>query len=760
MTSEYTNDFPTQMPADAIVPMSGAGYAPAPVLSDAGMFPSGPLPEAQAGGVSFKSYVAMLRRYLWMSIAIFVLVVGTAIPLIWFTVVPLYRATAVIHIAPFVQTVLTGYEENGIVPLYASFLNTQVSVIRSPTVLNRVLDLPQVSATDWYNEKTESLFRKDIPALTRMTRGLSVQPRRNTELIDVSITTKYPADAKTIVDSVVEQYMYVAKSAETVDEKSRMQVLISKADSLKAEVGDLLLQKKIISRAIGTDSPEEYRSHITTQSSRLEDELEQLRRRRKINEARLARRETTVVKNDDGDDGEPAESGEEESDVETVRFADDIEWRRLQRELDTAKHHLTSLGEQYGQQHPSVKQAVADIAFADDQLAKREAELSEPGARAMQSMMLANAEIVLENDPEWLREQIALSHVEEEILVDRIKAKDEEKDLVSERAHELLTNTKKIVELETEAQDVRNRLNVLKMEAKAPGRISIMQKAMYPAEPFRDRRVMLSAMAIAAAMGLGVGAAFLRGLLDPSIRHIGDVAGMIETPFLGYLPALRFESDIWEDTPDDLQESMRMIRTALIDRLNGTGSTVLITSCGAQAGKTSVAILLARSFSRVGKKVLLVDADLRRPALAKRLSIEGKAGLPELLNGSASSSDAISRDRFPGVDILPTLGSANEGDAELLANGAFAKCLRAWKKDYDIVLFDSPPILPVADARILAGQLDGAILAIRVSHCRKSDAADAVALLDGAGCRPLGTVFVGADPKLTYASRYAYALEA
>ncbi len=734
----------------------GAEFIPAPVMADGGIFP-GPA-ESGSPPPAIGTYVAILLRHKWLGMSVFFLVACAAIPSVWMFVIPQYRAEALIRVSPIVPRVLYQFEENGILPLYSSYLNTQVSVIRSPRVLKRVLDLKAVQETQWYSEKRVSFLHGSVPDLQRLTRSLTVGPRRRTELIDVAMEAKEAADAKLIVDSVVEQYLDVVKGQDRDSEKDRVDALRRESESLYGQVQSLTARKHVVSTSIGTDSPDEYRLHITVKLSEYQEELETFVRERKLNETRLERVEKSIAEYRDavpaGD--EPAEDASGEAVQKPVRYADDAEWRQLQQSVDAGLHVLGTLRDRYGEQHPKIKDAVAEVGFRKLLLAKRETQLDDPEAiPVLPTGALAVRVNDLEN-PEWLAEQIAFSHVKEDLLFDDINRQEDKVKLVSERAQELASINIEIDDLQAQLGRVRERLTVLDMEAKAPGRVSVAAVSLFPSEPHRDRRMMLTAFAIVAAFGCGIGTALLRGLADPSVRQATDVTSAVEVPFLGYLPKVQFEVDLWRSAPDSLHEATRMIRTALLDRLpSQTGSSVLITSSGAEAGKTSVAILLARSLSHIGKTVLLVDADLRRPSLTRRLGIEASSGLTDVLSGSATQEEALVRDYAPGVDVMPTINAAAEGDTELIANGAFGKCLRNWKRNYDYVLFDSAPILPVADARILASQVDGAILTLRASHCRKADAVDAVSLLVSSGCKPLGTVLVGVEKALSYS--YAYA---
>jgi capsular exopolysaccharide synthesis family protein len=253
-------------------------------------------------------------------------------------------------------------------------------------------------------------------------------------------------------------------------------------------------------------------------------------------------------------------------------------------------------------------------------------------------------------------------------------------------------------------------------------------------------------MAFCGAFGAGVGVAFLRAILDPSMRRGGDVTRIVHMPFLGALPKVRFESEILDDDCVRLHERMRMIRTAFLDRVEkGESCSVLITSPGEGAGKTSVSILLAKSLASLGKKVLLVDADFRRSGLTRRLDIASPFGLMDVLQGKSNDEEVKVRNRLPRVDVIPSGVMHSEDDAELIADKRFTDRMNRWKEEYDFIVLDGPPILPVADARIMAGQVDGTILTLRAAHCRRADAMEAVNLLGLCGGVSYGSILVGTD---------------
>ncbi|MCH7872860.1 MAG: CpsD/CapB family tyrosine-protein kinase, partial [Planctomycetes bacterium] len=239
--------------------------------------------------------------------------------------------------------------------------------------------------------------------------------------------------------------------------------------------------------------------------------------------------------------------------------------------------------------------------------------------------------------------------------------------------------------------------------------------------------------------------------LEPRIHEEADVYAPVQVPFLGKLPLLSGAPCLTEDPDPMVAESIRMVRTALLRRLGASGGkVVLITSSVSRAGKTSVAVLLTRSLAKLGKKTLLVEADLRRPSIADRMGFVADFGLAAVLTGTIEAEEVIVSTPIANLDVLPAGSRPSNFDFELLANGAFGSCLKRWRESYDFIVLDSPPVFPVADARILATQVDGTIMVLRSAHCRRTDVFQAYTDLIAGGGKVVGTVFIGANSEAVY----------
>ncbi len=682
---------------------------------------------------------AILRRK-WTCIIVTLLIACGTVPLIWMFTVPEYKAAATIRVAP-VFTPLIGKDET--IPFYKSYLNTQVTIIKSPRILERVLDEKAVQESDWYKEKSAGVMGRSMPHLQRLRKSLSISPGRGTELITVAMYAKQPQDAKTLVDTVVDEYMKFNQSRTQETNTDAMKRLDNEITNLNRKIEGLLLTKEIISKKLGTESLEDLRSSLATNLSELEDQLRDTRRDLRMRVWRMQK--IAPEKLEEGSDEKVASEEPEPVDPK-ANFVLDPEWRQLSNDLEDKKHELSLAMVRYGESHPMIVDLNKTVDHLQSKITRRETQLEEGGASEIQPIVPAGADAgnylnirSMEFAIEEASEQIKLLEGD----IERQRAKMNE---VSDDAQELARIDQEIASDRTRLSLLRDEHYKRSVEMKAPAQVSVASDAIMPYEPHRDRRIMMTIMALGGAFMAGLGAAFLRAFLDPSIRQASDVARSMQIPFLGYLPRVRFETELLDDSSPQLAESMRMIRTALLDRVpNNGGVSILVTSSGARAGKTSVSILLAKSLAGLGKRVLLVDADLRRASLSERIGVMEHSGLKNILASESTSSSAVMRDQLGRVDIVPAGVGEEERVRDTLANGVFSKALREWKSSYDFVILDSPPVLPVADARILAGQVDSTILTVRAAHCRRSDALEAVGLLSASGARPVGTILVGAD---------------
>jgi capsular exopolysaccharide synthesis family protein len=229
-------------------------------------------------------------------------------------------------------------------------------------------------------------------------------------------------------------------------------------------------------------------------------------------------------------------------------------------------------------------------------------------------------------------------------------------------------------------------------------------------------------LTIAAALVTGMGLVFLFEYLDDTIRSKDDFDRYVGLPFLGFVPRISARDHenpdlAAESTPGSaVAEAFRAVRTSILfSRVDRPVRTLLVTSAGPGEGKTTVATNLATTFARKKGPVLLVDADLRKPRVAKALGLGPGPGLSNILVGAATIADVARPTSVEGLFAI-TSGPIPPNPAELLHGESMVEFLSDAATHYECVVLDTPPLIAVSDARVLASRVDGLYLVISMGN--------------------------------------------
>ncbi|GAA4267300.1 polysaccharide biosynthesis tyrosine autokinase [Frondihabitans peucedani] len=306
----------------------------------------------------------------------------------------------------------------------------------------------------------------------------------------------------------------------------------------------------------------------------------------------------------------------------------------------------------------------------------------------------------------------------------------------------------------------------------SPVALSVTEPAVAPEHPASPNLRLNLGLGLVSGLGLGLGAAFLRSALDNRIRSARDVETLTDTPILGALGLLP-DADkaplIVRDAPRSPRtESFRALRTNLqFVGPRAESRSFVITSAMPSEGKTTATTNLAIALAEAGSRVLLVDADLRRPRVADIMGLEGGAGLSDILIGRAEIDDVIQPWGRGGLTVLPA-GSVPPNPSELLGSEAMRALLETLAADYDVVLLDAPPLLPVTDAAVMSTLTTGVLVVAAANRTRTHQLSSALDDLERIGSRALGVIltmmptkeadaygygaYYGGDPMKTSAS--------
>ena len=352
---------------------------------------------------------------------------------------------------------------------------------------------------------------------------------------------------------------------------------------------------------------------------------------------------------------------------------------------------------------------------------------------------------------------------------------------------------KRKVELYNDMTTLLERKNqeALIKKAEKPEEVTVVRPALFPAEPINPPRTATTgAMGLIIGLVLGLIAAFIVETFDTSIGAIEDVEETLKTRVLGVIPqadAKEVHESFKEKLPEAMNglspvqmvnmvahyaaksmmaESFRGLRTNL--QFKDTANeikTIAVTSASPQEGKTIVSVNLAIAMAQAGMKTLLIGSDMRKPMIARIFGVEQTPGLSEILLGNCPWRDAVqtvtdmivgkmSLDEVlltPGLDNLHLIvaGSIPPNPAELVESKRLKEFMEEAKSEYDLILFDSPPILSTADAAILSSKTDGVLLVYRLGTVSRGLLKRSTAQLEQVNCRILGVILNGMKPEVS-----------
>ncbi len=301
----------------------------------------------------------------------------------------------------------------------------------------------------------------------------------------------------------------------------------------------------------------------------------------------------------------------------------------------------------------------------------------------------------------------------------------------------------------------------------APVKASFIDRASTPNVPVFPRPVRYLTLATLLGLLIGTGLAVIREMLDTSISTPQDLAEVTaDAPLLGSIAfdrdalARPLVTDLTSHAPR--VESFRVLATNLLFIDVGSESRAfVITSSVPDEGKSTTVCNLALTLARAGEKVVVVEADLRRPTVATYLNLEGAVGVTTILAGRVGIEEALQSAPW-GLKVIAA-GSIPPNPAELLQSAAMKSLIQELRSRFDIVLLDAPPLLPVIDAAILAAESDGAILVTRHGTTTRDQVAAAAGRLDSVDARLASTVITWMPARNSpdgYGDAYGYAPEA
>lgn len=716
-------------------------------MTEPSIHPKTPDPPAAPAELPGLNLLFAIRKN-WLIAVALTLVFGIGAAFYTFGQTRIYESTAVILFNPVTPQPL-GNEVQSAVDLSAQYWNnreyykTQFWIIRSQqTALAVVRELGLNTDPAFIGLGRRSMTPEDAAARVRA--GITVEPIKESRLAEVRYRDTDPRRAQRIVSSVVDNYVQGNLTELTEAGNQAADWLRNQVTSLKQELeqSEMALHEYKLDKNILSVSMDDQTNMLRDEMTQLNTALGQVKTHRE--EVRARRAELMGIKSADPMNV-PVTELLQSSMLQTLR----------QSYVDATRNFESLLGQGKGESHPDVKAALAG------REATRKALMDEIGnVRGALDRDLAG----LDREADGL--QKLLSDAEKQALDLNLL------EIEYNRLRRAKDNNEKLFSLVTERSKETDLTKMLRIN-----NVRLVQRAEVPRLPVVPNVPMNLASGVLAGLVLGLAAAIGREQLDRSIKNPDDLERVLGLSFLGFLPSLESGKkkrhaeaiapvELAEGKPElfvhdhptsGIAEAARAIRTNILfmspDR---PYKTLLVTSAGPAEGKTTVACCIAIAMAQAGRKVVLVDCDMRRPRLHQVFGAKRDEGITTALLDLPNIGDALLTTPVPNLHLIPA-GPLPPNPAEILHSESFTRFLRALRDRYDCVIIDSPPVVAVTDAAVLSTSVDGTVLVVRAFQTSKDMARRASRALADVGVRLVGTVLNGVDvDRDGYAYGYYY----
>ena len=387
---------------------------------------------------------------------------------------------------------------------------------------------------------------------------------------------------------------------------------------------------------------------------------------------------------------------------------------------------------------------------------KSDSKLSSEGSTSSTLGLLAQRKLELENEAATLQSQLA--------SLRREKARADEQFVSIPSLQQEFTELQRQVELKSKSYNYllerRQELEISEAEETAPWRI--LNDPFLPSKPVAPNIQQGLIQALIAGGFLGIAVAFILQQLDQSVRQVEEIKQITRLPLLGVIPKVaepRIEANIhttkqsysyYSSFTEGLRSLAMNLRYSVTDE--GQLKTVAITSSTSAEGKSTISYNLGIVLAEFGRRVLVVDADLRKPKLHKMARIKNETGLSDAVTTEAPWTDYVQLSGVDNLDLI-TAGATSPNPIALLNSEKMKQLIQEWETAYDYVIMDTPPIGVIADAKSLANEVDSMLFVCAIQRASRKSITNALDVLHQSQCEVAGVVANMVDPEFDY---YAY----
>ena len=685
---------------------------------------------------------AILRRR-WLPTLLAFVVIFLAVVLLGLKQEKLYRTSATLHVANAAPNVLQDvsdvYDLGAVNPYdFPRYIETQARIIRSREIVGQVvvkLDLSQdVDFLDMDEGLAEGELWEELAGIDPvqvMLDKVGTEHVPESNLLRIVCIDSDAARAAAIVNTLADTFRESNASTREVATQTAVDWLQRQVVGVQLQVEqteDELMQFREANNFLGASIEDAIAINATTIEN-LNNAVTDLRLQRLAKEARWERLASTV----------PSDEMIPELVADPVIQEIRVELLRVQRER-------TDLEARYGEKHPSMDHLDAPEQSLLQQLQHQVDEIVASERRGIRALVREETSVQASLAQEQER-AVELSHMQ--IEHDRLDRK--------------LTQQSDLLEM------LQGRLQEAKLaEQLSSNNISVVEYSPVPMKPYRPRIAFVGLVALVIAFALSMTVALGTDRLDAKLHSTEQIESEFGLRVLGMQPqpklnggngnggSKRIELYAAQAPQSRFAESLRTVRTNLLFMTSQARSkSILVASAVSGEGKTAFACNLALTLAAAGQRTILVDCDLRSPSVHDVFGIgRTKGRLARLLIREAELDKAIRPSGFENLDVLPC-GPPPPNPAELVGSRQFRELLASLEKEYDRIVLDSPPVVPVTDAKLLSQVVDVVLVVVRHNVSARYALHQALRQLLDVDAPVLGCVFNGVEVEKT-GYRYGY----
>jgi capsular exopolysaccharide synthesis family protein len=682
-------------------------------MAPSGLAATGRSPSGSLGGmVPMTSLVEVAWRNRWL-VFLSIVVCASAAFVYLQTATPKYTSESRIYVEQVGPKLLESPMQ---MRQSDSYLYTQAELIKSMPVL--------VAATEALGGGHLKAFQDVDNPTVFLKKKLDVTVGKKDDIISVSLELPEPQEAAQLVNAVVDAY--VTKYAE----------------KKKSTTGEVLgiLQKEKVKRDAELEARRTALQQFREENPDLtveDDKGNVVTRRFAQLSEELTRTQLDVIQSKAKCDSfaRVLEDSKQRAEVVKAAVAQGIIKRDefLGQQIHSLELSLSAESKRLGDGHPKVKKLREPL----EELRRQQQELNAEAENAyLQGLQQDN---VLQSKLLQARVDELQRNYDAQLAITR---KASAKAFEYTNLQEMLRRTEKLCDL---LDDRIGELNVA--ENAGALNISVLEVAMPGEKPTSPKRTAVLGLGLIAGLMLGFGLALLRDFLDHRLRSTDEITALLELPLLGVIPHISGKHTrpiagqmVACQPRSETAESFRTLRTAIHFGVpEGQARTILVTSPSAGDGKSTVASNLAIAMAQADQSVLLIEGDFRKPTQNEIFGLTVAKGFSGVLSRRESLDDVILKTAIDGLSVLPC-GALPSNPAEIINSEGFRQALAELSKRYDKVIIDSPPVVPVADSRILGALCDITVLVLRAEKSTRRHSLGARNELFSVGAKILGVV--------------------